>query len=81
MTHAEAQLECKRLAGEHPDRATHQWHTKEQPDGSWAVVKIALPPPASDLTAETRADEKPVTADDPRSNTFRDAPPFGAVGG
>ena len=35
---------CERLAAEHPDRETHQWRPREQPDGSWAVVKIALPP-------------------------------------
>ena len=70
---------CKRLAAEHPDRETHQWHPRKQPDGSWAVVKIALPPTdPKDLATETRADEQPDTGDDPRHNVFRNVPPFGA---
>jgi hypothetical protein len=45
-----------------------------------AVVKISLPPADSrPLATETRADERPDTADDPRHNVFRNVPPFGAA--
>ena len=66
MTEDEARATCARPAAEHPDRQTHQWHPREERDGSWSVVKIALPP-TGDLTAETRVEEKPPTADDPRT--------------
>ena len=73
MTREEAEKACKRLAGEHPDRATHRWVPHEAADGSWDVAKIALAPFDEEaLTAETRADERPATADDPRPNTWRD---------
>ena len=79
MTRDEAERMCKRLAAEHPDRQTNQWHPRKQRDGSWGVVKIALPPTdPKELTAETRADEQPDTGDDPRHNVFRNVPPFGA---
>lgn len=57
---------CKRLAATHPDRETHQWLPRKQGDG-WQVVKVALPPPADNLTAETQADERPAQGEDPRS--------------
>jgi hypothetical protein len=80
MTRDEAERLCEKLAAEHQDRETHQWRPREQPDGSWGVVKIALPPTDHDaLTAETRADERPDTADDPRHNVFRNIPPFGGT--
>jgi hypothetical protein len=67
MTRAEAERQCTRLAAEHPDRATHQWRPREEADGEWSVVKIALPPIDPNRHAELRADEKPPTADDARS--------------
>jgi hypothetical protein len=80
MTRDEAERMCARLAAEHPDRETHQWRPRKQPDESWAVVKISLPPADSrPLATETRADERPDTADDPRHNVFRNVPPFGAA--
>ncbi len=66
MTRDEAEREAGRLAAEHPDRATHRFLAREQRDGSWAVVKVGLPP-AGVLTPETRAEEKPPTAGDPRT--------------
>lgn len=66
MTEAEAREACARLAAEHEDRETHQWRPREEADGSWSVIKIALPPPG-DTSAETRAEERPPTADDPRT--------------
>ena len=66
MTEAEAREACARLAAEHPDRETHQWRPRQEPDGSWSVLKIALPP-AQATTPETRAEERPPTAGDPRT--------------
>ncbi len=74
MTEAEARELCARLAAEHPDRATHSWHPREEPDGSWSVVKISLPSPG-ELTPETRAEERPATADDPRTAAMRNLGP------
>jgi hypothetical protein len=71
MTRAEAERECARLAAEHPDRETHQWRPREGSDGTWSVVKIALPPNDARKDAEIRADEKPPTGDDPRPAHWR----------
>jgi hypothetical protein len=67
MTRAEAERECARLAAEHTDRATHRWRPRQEANGDWSVVKIALPPIDADRQAELRAEEKPPTPDDPRS--------------
>lgn len=74
MNEAEAREACARLAREHPERETHRWHPREEADGSWSVVKIALP---SNLgsTAETRAEGRPPTADDPRTAAMRNLGP------
>lgn len=61
---------CAHLSATHADRATHQWMARHTEHG-WQVVKIALPPPAEDLTTETRADERPETAEDPRPAYWR----------
>ena len=74
MDEPQARAECERLATEHPDRETHQWRPRHEPDGSWSVVKIALAP-AQPTTAETRAEEKPPTADDPRSSAMQNIGP------
>ena len=66
MTREEAEREAERLAAEHPDRKTHRFVAREQDGGAWGVVKVSLPP-QGELTAETRAEEKPPTADDPRT--------------
>ncbi len=73
MTREEAEQRCTELAAESPERDTHRWIPREEPDGSWSVVKIALPP-VGDLTAETRAAERPDTPPDPRP----DVPPHAA---
>jgi hypothetical protein len=67
MTRQEAEQACEKFAREHPDRETHQWFPRVANDGRWEVVKISLPPRKEDeLIPETRADERPPTADDPR---------------
>jgi hypothetical protein len=76
MTRGEAERECARLAAEHADRQTHQWHPRQEPDGAWSVVKIALAPTDPNRQAETRAEEKPPTADDPRSAAAQNIGPY-----
>jgi hypothetical protein len=74
MTETEAREACARLAAEHPDRQTHQWRPRQESDGSWSVVKIALPP-RQRTTPETRAEGKPPTADDPRTSAMQNLGP------
>ena len=75
MTHEEALKECARLSAESPERETHHWVPRQDESGDWSVARIGLPPPDSDPgTAETRADEKPPTPDDPRSAIARNIP-------
>ena len=61
---------CAHLSATHADRETHQWMPRRTERG-WQVVKIALPPPVDELTTETRADEKPDQAEDPRGSMSR----------
>jgi hypothetical protein len=75
MTRAEAEAQCTKLAAEHPDRETHRWIPREETGGGWSVVKVGLPPADPAKTAETRADEKPATADDPRSTAMQNLGP------
>jgi hypothetical protein len=78
VTREQAESECERLAAESPDRATHSWLPRGEADGSWSVVKVHVPPAdRSELTAETRADERPPTGDDPRPGMLRNIPPYG----
>jgi hypothetical protein len=74
MTEAEAREACARLAETDPDRATNQWHPRKEADGTWSVAKIGIPP-TGPLTPETRADEKPATADDPRTAAMQNLGP------
>ena len=78
MTEEKARALCARLAQTHEDRETHQFLPRERPDGTWEVVKVALPPPLDNLSAEIRADERPDTPGDPRSPQQRDVPYPGA---
>lgn len=66
---------CDHLGATHKDRETHEWMPRRT-DNGWQVVKIALPPPADQLIAETRADEKPSTPDDPRTAHDRNVGPW-----
>jgi hypothetical protein len=70
MTREEAERLCAQYAETHPDRAVAQWRPQEQPDGTWTVARIGLPP-TPDTTTEQRADERPPTPPDPRP----DVPP------
>ncbi len=73
MTRSEAEDAARTHAREHPDRETHQWLAKEQPDGSWTVVKLRLPPgmKVDRLKTTTEAKPKPPQPDDPRTSYDR----------
>jgi hypothetical protein len=78
MTRADALSECRRLAAEDPDRATHSWIPRELPDGRWTVAKLGVPPRAPMATAQ-EAKPRPPQADDPRPALWRDVGgPYGA---
>lgn len=71
MTRDEAQAECRRLAAEHPDRATHSWLAREGADGEWTVVKVGAIG-ARPLGTRQEAKPRPPQADDPRPPMWRD---------
>jgi len=75
LTEEEARAEAARLAREHPDRASSQFHAREV-EGGWAVVKVGLSPPAENLTAETLAAERPDQAEDPRDSHMKNVGPW-----
>jgi len=78
MRHDEALAEIRRLATEHPDRATHSWLPRELADGDWTVVKVAVPS-ARPLATAQEAKPRPPQADDPRPALWRDVGgPYGA---
>ena len=71
---------CDHLGATHADRETHQWMPRRT-DNDWQVVKIAVPPPEDNLTAETRADERPEVGEDPRDALGRNVGgPWGGTG-
>ena len=43
MDRAQAEREARLLAAEHPDRETHHWVPRQDPDGSWWVARVELP--------------------------------------
>ena len=70
LTEETARAICARLASSHPDRAMCHWIPR-QTEAGWEVVKIGLPPPVDNLGTELRADEQPMTGEDPRSSLSR----------
>ena len=81
MDRAAADMECKRLQAEHPDRATNTWIVREAGAGEWEVVRVPLPPgmKRDPLKATVEAKPQPRDADDPRQSIFQNIPPYGAV--
>jgi hypothetical protein len=80
MTRAKAEAESKRLAAQSPERATHRWVPRDDGNGHWSVLRIALAPTTEPTGAETRGDERPPTPDDPRPVTWQNVPPWAAGG-
>jgi hypothetical protein len=70
----EAEAECRRLAAEHPARATHHWLPKADGDGGWVVVRAPMPAGTrvDPLRTAIETKPKPPQADDPRSAFERD---------
>jgi hypothetical protein len=73
MTRAEAEKFARAQAREHPDRDTHRWMARGQPDGSWTVAKIRMPPGkrVDPLKTTTEAKPRPPQPDDPRTSYDR----------
>lgn len=67
MTEEEAKARCADLAAGHPDRATNHWVPVRAKDGSWAVAKIGIPPPAKPTGTSSFSPPRP-SPDDPREN-------------
>ena len=73
MNREEAEGSAQRLAEEHPDRASHRWVPREEPDGSWSVVKVRMPPGmrVDPLKTTVEAKPRPAQPDDPRPSYDR----------
>jgi hypothetical protein len=80
MTEQEAKDRCAQLAAEHPDRATTNWLPVKQKDGTWAVARIPLPPPAKAEGEETKSEPRPMPGDS-RGDTLGGNLPPGWYGG
>jgi hypothetical protein len=76
VTRDQAEREARRLSDEHPDRATHRWVPREDPDGSWSVARILVPEAlrSEPHTPTIEARPRPPFAEDPRTAHQRDAP-------
>jgi len=70
----EAEALCAKNTVEHPDRKIAQWRAQEQADGTWTVVRIGIPP-MPETSEEQRAEERPPTADDPRTAAMQNLGP------
>lgn len=78
MTEQEAKDRCKKLGAESPERLTHSWLPRKNPDGQWSVVKLAVPSPKTPETITTEASESQSAKDDPRTAMEQSFPPWGA---
>jgi hypothetical protein len=81
MDHDAAQQRAEELKREHPDRETHTWMARGNPDGEWEVVKVRVPGGRriDPLKATIETKPKPPMPDDPRPANIRNIPPFGAA--
>jgi hypothetical protein len=71
VDHAAAETRAAELKVTHPDRLTHTWMARGNPDGEWEVVKVRLP--------GFEARPKGPRAPEPRPSNLHDVPPFGAA--
>jgi hypothetical protein len=74
MTRDEAEREARRLAREHPERASYRWFARELGVGIWSVVRIsrAYPRLADELEAAVAPKPPRVGPDDVQPNAVRD---------
>ena len=77
MDESEARARCVQLSETSPERETHSWVPKEQPDGSWTVVKLAVPSPKSPESVKTVSAKDQAGQDDPRTAFEQNVPPYG----
>jgi hypothetical protein len=59
MERADAQELAARLGQEHPERARYRWLAREQADGGWTVVKVALPSSRQPVNTAVEARPRP----------------------
>jgi hypothetical protein len=72
MKKVDAHELATRLGREHPDREKYRWLAREQPDGEWTVVKVAIPS-AGPVTPSVESRPKP-----PHDDSM---PPWQSTGG
>ncbi len=77
MDEAQAKARCEELAATSPERSTHSWVPKKQPDGSWAVVKLAVPTPQPVKEVKTVSTGDEAGQEDPRNHMEKSFPPYG----
>lgn len=77
MDEAQARARCAELAANSPDRSTHSWLPKQQPDGSWKVIKLAVPSPGSSDGVRTVSTREEAGQEDPRNHMEKSFPPYG----
>ncbi|MBN8866069.1 MAG: hypothetical protein J0H98_00810 [Solirubrobacterales bacterium] len=77
MDEQEARARCAELAEGSPDRDTHSWMPRPQPDGSWTVVKLAVPSPKAPEGTRTVSAKDQAAQDDPRTALEQNIPPYG----
>ncbi len=81
MDEAQANARAAELAETSPDRLTHSWITKQLPDGTWAVVKLAIPKPTQPDQVKTVSTKPEAAKDDPRIPLEQNLPPHTILGG
>jgi hypothetical protein len=68
MNRIDAEETARRFARTHSDRATYRWLVRQDADGEWIVVKVALASgePGDPLKGTTGSESKPTEPDHPR---------------
>ena len=77
MDEAAARARCAELAESSPDRDTHSWIPRELPDGSWKVVRLAVPSPGTPDGVKTVSSGEEAGQEDPRNHMEKSFPPYG----
>ncbi len=78
MTEQQARVRCAELAESSPERKTHSWIAREDGDGDWSVVRLALPPAAPPEGVASKSPDSKGIGDDPRNAMEQNFPPHGA---
>lgn len=77
MDEAQARARCAELAESSPERETHSWIPRKQADGTWTVVKLAVPSPRSPDSVKTVSAKDAAGHEDPRTPLEQNFPPYG----